>query len=604
MYLTDLLPLNIDEINKNKLYIGNEFNQKYYPHSIEGEIYELSYDIGDGYFVFYSDIIVRTYGSQSDFAIDFYVFADDCLVAYVPLVHSSEVNRSITAFIYNAKKICLRTVVHGNTTQGCGAWLNPQVHNERIPILAALNDINIIPPDKLEAADTCMVTVVDVNFIPRLDTLLYSFFKNGDCENSSVVVFAFGDLEAYESIASKYPITLIGCNLLSKFSFKIKTAALSVANFFNAKKYIYLDADMLVLDSIKPIFDVLDVLSDDKVVICSETSINSPNLGHALCDPSGVYYAEKLDLEFLGLSEKERDYPLVINNGVYAGSKKAILGLESLIRSTLPNSAYWEKFAISSKVFWREQAIFNIALARGDMGVGIDEIYNLQLNSKEVQVEYVDNKPVVYSGDKKVRVLHFNGMGRDKCIEIQNYYEELAQVDSIDHSVFESKDCANIINNINKTQTVDSDLLDYCILMRKFVVKNKFKNVLILDDDRCLGIASLYNLDCVYLAITPIAIEHESFEIIQSGDIVAELSNMVGDNVFDCILINNIDLSHNFSAAFIYIDKILENGGTVMINVKNLSEKVLKKLYAFTDYVFAENSDYKTLLMVKKEHVY
>jgi hypothetical protein len=189
-------------------------------------------------------------------------------------------------------------------------------------------------------------------------------------------------------------------------------------------------------------------------------------------------------------------------------------------------------------------------------------------------------------------------MGRDKYLELQNYYEELSQVDSINHFVVESKKCEKIISDTNVMQIVDSKLIDYCMFVREFVITNNFKNVLILDNDQCIGIAALHDLDCVYLTITPNIVQQE--HVIQSNDIVAELSKMVDNNVFDFILINNTNLSHNFSVAFICIDKILKNGGAVMMAYENISERVSKKLHTFDNYIFTIINDYDLMLMVKK----
>ena len=57
--------------------------------------------------------------------------------------------------------------------------------------------------------------------------------------------------------------------------------------------------------------------------------------------------------------------------------------LDDLIRA-MPQAANWVDDPVA-KVPWRNQFIFNLALARGRMGVELDSRFNIQLNSEAVE---------------------------------------------------------------------------------------------------------------------------------------------------------------------------------------------------------------------------
>ena len=552
MYLSDLQSSNLNTVDK-------ECGGKYYPYIIDGATHNLEFKLGGKYCSFYSDVTVYNYDNlDDDFSVDFYVYADGRLVAYTPNVHIGAVNPTITANIYNAQILHLKTVTHGNKTQGNVAWLNPQVDTTLSTVVAALNDITIVPPTVIKHADTCIVTVTDVNFIHRVDAMLYSLRENGQCDDAAIVVFAFGEQEAYKELVDKYDIVLVQCALDADFSYKIKTAAMSVARVIDANKYLYLDSDMLILDDISPLFGSLDIIADDKILVCKEASVDSPTLEHALCDPSGVYYAQNGDLDFLGMSASERNYPFVVNNGVYCGSKKAILALESLVKSTLPNSAYWEKFAISSKVFWREQAVFNIALARGSMGVEISELYNMQLHTRVVSAQYMPYVPdITYCGEK-VKILHFNGSGREKYVETQQYYNDKCSLVSLPDN-----DLKLYLDTVSAE--LHSVAKRYFSLIKDYININTVKQVLVIGNDVLMA-ENIFGSE-----INVIAVPDTDIFVDSSSDFVVPQD-------LDMILIDGYEETQIFTIVMRSVN-VIRIGGCIILKNNKISTKVMRKIF-------------------------
>jgi predicted O-methyltransferase YrrM len=178
---------------------------------------------------------------------------------------------------------------------------------------------------------------------------------------------------------------------------------------------------MLVLGDLRPLFAALEACPEGSILACREGNGRGwhgfDNLRHALCT---VYGGHEADLRRLvGIPTDEDSYPLVVNDGLFAGSRSALLALDGMIRA-MPAAAKWidERQGIS----WRNQFIFNLVLARLRCGVELEPIYNVQLNSQDVQVSYDGGRMKALWYGQFVRVLHFNGLGRHKCAAWRNLF--------------------------------------------------------------------------------------------------------------------------------------------------------------------------------------
>ena len=140
---------------------------------------------------------------------------------------------------------------------------------------------------------------------------------------------------------------------------------------------------MVILGSMTPIFEALEtgVVADHQLLVCREQGIPATQtLGRQITECANAYRGGPHDAELLGLTAREYDYNIVINSGLYAGPKKALLSLDNEIRAMMPEAAFWESHALPD-VWWREQAIMNLALARLNSAVVLDWSYNLQTAS-------------------------------------------------------------------------------------------------------------------------------------------------------------------------------------------------------------------------------
>ncbi|HET7237984.1 MAG TPA: hypothetical protein VFI76_03085, partial [Terrimicrobiaceae bacterium] len=90
----------------------------------------------------------------------------------------------------------------------------------------------------------------------------------------------------------------------------------------------------------------------------------------------------------------------------------ALLALDGLLRRW-PSAIAWVDER--RDIWWRNQFVFNLALARLRCAVELDPVFNIQLNSQDVALS--GDRETAMSAHwhgQRVRVLHFNGGGRKK----------------------------------------------------------------------------------------------------------------------------------------------------------------------------------------------
>ena len=95
-----------------------------------------------------------------------------------------------------------------------------------------------------------------------------------------------------------------------------------MARVIEAEQFLCMDADMLVLGDLRPIFAALEVCPQETILACREgNGFGFKNLEHVL---TTAYGGRTADLQrLLGTVKKEAQYPLVVNDDLFAGSHAA-----------------------------------------------------------------------------------------------------------------------------------------------------------------------------------------------------------------------------------------------------------------------------------------
>jgi hypothetical protein len=351
--------------------------------------------------------------ARSSFA-HFFVRADGIEVACAPYIVAGGQPRTITADIAGAR--ALELIVETTAWDNCHAvWLDPQVSdkpcdNRRGRLDDPLGRARIELPPPRTPVECCVATVVSNGFETWLDDLLASLKIYGDCDDAARLVFGVDAGAGCRRVAEKHNALFVNCQRLANLNSTVKSILYSSAQVLPARKYICLDADMLVLGSLRPIFASIDVAPRASVFACREA--NGSRFTRLDTAIHTIYGGRPQDLgRLLGNNNGEGAYSLVVNDGTFAGSRNALLGLEGLIRSWTGAATWVDE---RRDVWWRNQFVFNLALAHSNCGIELDPVFNVQLNSQDVRLEHDNGYARALWQDRPVRVLHFNGRGRNR----------------------------------------------------------------------------------------------------------------------------------------------------------------------------------------------
>jgi predicted O-methyltransferase YrrM len=191
----------------------------------------------------------------------------------------------------------------------------------------------------------------------------------------------------------------------------VKSVLYSAARVIDAEQFVCLDADMLVLESLEPLFAAMQALPEGSILACREGN------GSHFADVESIlhtaYCGRPGDLARITGREHggEGAYPLVVNDGLFAGGRAALLALDHAIRGWTAAPAWVDE---RRDVWWRNQAVFNLALAHLRCGVELDDAWNVQLHVQNVEMSWERARVSARFRGRQVRVLHFSGVGRRK----------------------------------------------------------------------------------------------------------------------------------------------------------------------------------------------
>jgi predicted O-methyltransferase YrrM len=345
---------------------------------------------------------------------DFAVLVNGQEVAVAPYVRAGEPPRELIADVSAAEQLEL-VVRTSHWEYSHAVWIDPLVEKESIGTISrtvfdCLGRAAITAPAVAPRAERCIASVISPGFERMMDDMLGSLYANGRCQDALLVVFALNSNEACESVVAKYGGVLIRCDSRAHVNPMSKALLYSAARVIDAEQFLFLDADMLVLRDLRPVFSAIEACPPGSIMACREGNNGGfNNLGHAI---RLVYGGCEADCQRLGLTAEEAAYSLVVNDGIFAGGRSALLALDGVIRA-MPQAATWvdEK---RNNIWWRNQFVFNVALARLRCGVELDPSYNVQLHSQDVQLREDPVRVEAEWHGRPVRVLHFSGGAKSK----------------------------------------------------------------------------------------------------------------------------------------------------------------------------------------------
>jgi len=395
---------------------GRRYQRSLSTHAPARLIYQL-----DGRFAqFRCDVAINDDVMPYSSSADFVVRADGRIVAAAAGVVAGDAPRSIHAELGSADTIELS--VDTSRWNFChSVWLDPVLSEAGADAAdASLTDclerVTIrLPPEPLRAR-RCIATVASTGFEMLVDDMLGSLLANSGCHDALLVLFCVGDPATLAPIAAKYRAVLINCQPIRPIGVSLKSILYSIARVVDADQFLCVDADILVLGDLRPVFAMLEACPEGAILACQEENRRVyRDLGDAF---QRLYHGDPEEAERL-LREDVANYPLVVNDGLFAGGRTALLALDPTIRAMSELRAWMDG---RPDIGWRNQFLFNAALAAAGCGVELNPIYNWQLNRRDVRLFRENGRPQAESDGRRVAVVHFNGDGRAKLAEWHGVY--------------------------------------------------------------------------------------------------------------------------------------------------------------------------------------
>jgi predicted O-methyltransferase YrrM len=346
---------------------------------------------------------------------NFTLLADGRRVAEALRVQAGDPPRFLVADCGEATVLELRVTT--SQWAWCHAvWLEPSF--EGLPAAglspAVITDplcrADIVVP-QLAPGETAIVTAASPGFEDWVHNLFGSIQAFGNVPDARLVLFALGESAELVDVAARHGAVLVPCRPRRPPSPASKAVLYSAAQAVPCRQLLCLDADMLVLGDLGPIFAALDASTPGCILICGEGNDG----GFAdLRTAFDVLYWGGPDPPFFRRDSPLGSHPFVVNDGLFAGSRDALLAMEEAVRG-LPGAQAW--IDERAHVGWSNQFVLNVALA--DLGVAqeLDPVWNLQLHVQDVETGGDSLRPRARWQEREVRVLHFNGAGRHKLAE-------------------------------------------------------------------------------------------------------------------------------------------------------------------------------------------
>lgn len=368
---------------------------------------QVAYTLPESAIEFRSRVAINDTAIGQQCSADFIVVADGTIVGIAIDVQPGDSPYLLTADLRNATKLELITIAR--RWDFChSVWLDPLVlvgGAGTLSVSDCLQRAKIAVPDGIPKAKLCIATVGDVNYCDWVDDLLHSIQTRGNCPDALLAVFSINDSEELRNIADRYNAVVIPCFPAHSLSPNCKSIMYAAGHVLPAERFICLDADMLVLGDLSCLVPLIDSTSPNSILACREATWAS-DLKDAI---SIIYHGEISEVrDFLtSRSEELLSYPFVINDGLFAGSRVALCAADNFIRS-LEGAKQWMDDP-EANIPWRNQFVFNLALARGGCGVELARRFNVQLLSERgVIKEEPDHAYAEFNGQRAV-VVHFNG---------------------------------------------------------------------------------------------------------------------------------------------------------------------------------------------------
>lgn len=264
-----------------------------------------------------------------------------------------------------------------------------------------------------EKFNVCIASFIDTKFIKYAEILQQTILDKSTTEIKFVYLGESSSeiIDFCQKTNSIFiPITCVyGQDIANKQVQAIyhKPSTYSIAKIINANIYIIIDVDMICTSDINLLVERIESNNPESISVCKDAHTEGLTFGDLIIAEWSAYKGSVANKHMLRLTPKELSSPLIINSGVIAGKKKAILGVEDTMRRLMPSSIFYLNDKISEPV--REQALMNLSMIKYGEVELLHKKYNLQVLWEELNFEYDGKNIKAFSEDFEPCFAHFNG---------------------------------------------------------------------------------------------------------------------------------------------------------------------------------------------------
>lgn len=264
-----------------------------------------------------------------------------------------------------------------------------------------------------EKFNVCIASFVDTKFIKYAEILQQTIKEKSSTEIKFVYLGESSpELTDFcqQTNSIFIPITCVyGQDIANKQVQAIyhKPSTYSIAKIINANIYIIIDVDMICTSDINLLVERIESNNPESISVCKDAHTEGLTFGDLIIAEWSAYKGSVTNKHMLRLTPKELSSSLIINSGVIAGKRKAVLGVEDTMRRLMPSSIFYLNDKISEPV--REQALMNLSMIKYGEVELLHKKYNLQVLWEELNFEYDGKNIKAFSEDFEPCFAHFNG---------------------------------------------------------------------------------------------------------------------------------------------------------------------------------------------------
>lgn len=492
--------------------------------------------------------------SNDNATASFEIYADNKLVHYSKNVKKKELV-DVFCNIQNCNSLTLKSYYENNSI--CHAlYIDPILHEESPSFVLDSMYLTKIKNTQYNT-DFAIVSFIDENYISYAENLC-SQIKQNTKNNIQFIFFCPIDTQSLIDFCEKISAILIPIE--DKFNQQIsskgnhtiysKAASFSVAKFIDAEKYLILDQDMILCNEFDLLIEEINRANEGQILICKDAHTEGITFGEIICSSWSAYEGSNKCQSILNLSPEEFQNELVINSGLIAGDKKALLALDDFMRRILPTSLFYLEENKSNTM--REQSLVNLALIRYGNYKEIHKKFNLQAIWEEFELDIKDGIVKCKSLNFNPVFLHFNGKEAKKILN-----SGIAAIkNKLSYKFYKHSIAKDLCENINgKIHILD--------LQNDDVILKSFQTHL----DYCESY-KLYNSKLI----------KNNIEEIIKDEFLYLLSLQDSKKEFDFIILSNMDSEINIARKLMICKNLLSKNGKIIFKEYNTSEYTFENI--------------------------